>query len=751
MCRVNLPTKQSNRFSVQVLTVDNPVQHPYGGAVYTKEPIFPMTSIQHSSGRAATRPRYRFGFDIGGTFTDFVLIDSQTGEVRTHKVLTTGEAPSEAVMEGWHFLLDAAKAKSSDVETAIHATTLITNALLEGKGATTALITTRGFRDILELRREMRYDIYDLEISLPEPLVPRYRRFEVTERMNARGEVLTPLDVASLEPLVAEFEAEGVDACAVVLLHAFTNPDHEQRIREWLRARMPDVVVSISSEVAPEIREFERTSTTVANAYVQPLTGRYLDRLQRELQASGFESRLYMMLSNGGITSVETAGRFPIRLVESGPAAGALAAVFYGGLVGERDLVSFDMGGTTAKLCLIRDLTPQKSTMFEIGRVHRFKRGSGYPVLVPVVELIEIGAGGGSIARVDGLGLLKVGPDSAGSSPGPVCYGLGGTLPTVTDADAVLGYLNPDFFLGGRIQLDVAAAKEAIDRQIAAPLGLSTAEAAYGIFQVVNQSMISATRVHIAERNADARRMRLVAFGGAGAVHADRIARELKMLGYICPASAGVASALGFLTAPASFEFSRTHFAEVVDSELLELEAVFNELGREGSAVVVESGVPLNEVRLERRIEVRHRGQGHVLEVPLPEGALPEMGAEALREAFFAHYRKLYGHSHPHLAVEVTTCRLAALGPKPTVKLGESTASSADASIAIKAHRQAYFAELGGFVSTPVFDRFQLAAGMTFEGPAIVEQSDSTAVIGPLTHVRADAYLNLIVTLNYER
>jgi N-methylhydantoinase A len=710
-----------------------------------------MISTERSSGHPAGRPRYRFGFDIGGTFTDFVLIDSHSGQVRTHKVLTTPDAPSQAVMEGWRFLLESAGADGGDVETAIHATTLITNALLEGKGATTALITTRGFRDILELRREMRYDIYDLEISLPDPLVPRYRRFEATERMNARGEVLTPLDLASLEPLVAEFGAQGVEACAVVLMHAFTNPDHERQVRGWLQERLPGVVVSISSEVAPEIREFERTSTTVANAYVQPLTNRYLERLQRELQEAGFAMRLYLMLSNGGITTVETATRFPIRLVESGPAAGALAAVFYGGLVGERDLVSFDMGGTTAKLCLIRDLTPQKSTMFEIGRVHRFKRGSGYPVLVPVVELIEIGAGGGSIARVDGLGLLKVGPDSAGASPGPVCYGLGGTLPTVTDADAVLGYLNPEFFLGGRIALDVAAARAAIEREIATPLGLSVDEAAYGIYQVVNQNMISATRVHIAERNADARRMRLIAFGGAGAVHADRIARELKMLGYVCPASAGVASALGFLTAPASFEFSRTHFAEVVDDQLPALEAVFEELAREGRAVVVESGVPVADVRLERRVEVRHRGQGHVLEVILPDGALPDLGAEALREAFFARYRKVYGHAHPHLAVEVTTCRLAALGPTPTVALEERAASDADAATAVKGHRPAYFAELGGFVPTPVFDRFRLAAGMTFEGPAIVEQSDSTAVIGPDTEVRVDAYLNLIVTLRYER
>lgn len=699
----------------------------------------------HDSARVR-HPRYRFGFDIGGTFTDFVLIDSTTGEVHTHKVLTTPDAPSRGVMEGWTELLERVHAEGHEVETAIHATTLITNALLEGKGAETALITTAGFRDILELRREMRYDIYDLQITLPEPLVPRFRRFEVIERLDARGNVITPLDEASLTAAVDSVVAQGVEACAVAFLHSFTNPVHEQRARDVLADRAPHIVVALSSEVAPEIREFERTSTTVANAYVQPLTNRYLNTLQADLKAAGFERPLFLMLSNGGITTVDTANRFPIRLVESGPAAGALAAVFYGGLVGERDLVSFDMGGTTAKLCLVKDLTPQKSSMFEIGRVHRFKRGSGHPVLVPVIELIEIGAGGGSIARVDDLGLLKVGPDSAGASPGPVCYGAGGTQPTVTDADATLGYLNPDFFLGGRLSLDLDGARDAIRRHIAEPLGLSVEEAAYGIFQVVNESMISATRVHIAERNADARRMKLVAFGGAGAVHADRIARELKMQGYVCPASAGVASALGFLTAPVSFEFSRTFLTELADEELQSLDHVFRDLAREGEAVLLDSGVQPDAVRFERRVEVRHRGQGHVIEIPLPEGRLHEVGAEALRRGFFERYAKVYGHAHEHLVVEVTTCRLAALGPVPTVRLARSVPDGRDASRAQKGVRQAYFKELGGFVETPVYDRYRLGAGMQFEGPAVVEQVDSTAVIGPGTRVGVDEYLNLIVT-----
>lgn len=698
--------------------------------------------------RTTQHTRFRFGFDIGGTFTDFVLIDNVTGEVHTHKVLTTPEAPSRAVMEGWTAILERVGASGHEVETAIHATTLITNALLEGKGATTALITTAGFRDILELRREMRYDIYDLQITLPEPLVPRFRRFEVRERLDARGAIVVPLDRESAHAAVDRVLEHGAEACAVVLLHAFTNPVHERQVREVLQERAPNVVVSLSSEVAPEIREFERTSTTVANAYVQPLTNRYLDSLQAELRDAGFDRPLYLMLSNGGITTVDTVNRFPIRLVESGPAAGALAAVFYGGLVGEKDLVSFDMGGTTAKLCLIKNLAPEKSSMFEIGRVHRFKRGSGHPVLVPVIELIEIGAGGGSIARVDDMGLLKVGPDSAGASPGPACYGAGGTLPTVTDADAVLGYLNPDFFLGGRLSLDLDGARDAIERHVADPMGLTIEEAAYGIYQVVNESMISATRVHIAERNADARRMKLMAFGGAGAVHADRLARELKMQGYICPASAGVAAALGFLTAPASFEFSRTQLLVLDEAALPRLDAVFLELSKEGESVLIDAGVQPEAVRYERRVEVRHRGQGHVIEVPLPDERLVDIGAEALRQRFFQHYAKVYGHAHEHLVVEITTCRLAAIGPVPHVRLARSESDGGGVANALKGSRRAFFKELGGYVETPVYDRYRLSADACFEGPAIVEQIDSTAVIGPHTRVEVDSYLNLIVTFH---
>jgi N-methylhydantoinase A len=695
--------------------------------------------------------RYGFGFDIGGTFTDFVLIDELSGDVQSYKTLTTPRDPSVAVMEGWRELLARVGASGADVTTAIHGTTLITNAFIERKGAVTLLVTTRGFADVLDTQREMRYDIYDLHGQPVPHLVPRFLRFEVDERMDTFGAPLTPFDPAGLEAMVAELEEAGVvadvGAVAITFINAYANPAHEIEAREWLREHLPNVSVSISSEVAPMIREYERMSTTVANAYVQPLTERYLRRIQEDLRAGGFTRELYLMLSSGGITTVDTAARFPVRLTESGPAAGALAAVYFGRLTGHADLVGFDMGGTTAKMCLIRDGEPHMADTFEIARVRRFKRGSGLPVRIPTIELIEIGAGGGSIARVDELGLLKVGPDSSGAEPGPACYGLGGALPTVTDADAVLGYLNPDFFLGGRMPLDLEAARTAIETHLARPMGLSVEEAAYGIFRVVNENMISATRVHVAEQGADPRRLRLVAFGGAGPVHAHEIARALKMQGYICPASAGVASALGFLTAPASFQFARTHIARVVPETLAGLEETYRGLERDGRETLVQGGVAEGEMRFVRQADMRHIGQGHQILVTLPEGDLRTMAVPELRQRFFETYERIYGHVHDHLDVEITTCRMNASGPAPTIELKRSLVTGADPSEAVKGTRLAYFAEVGGYVETPRYDRSLLSAGSVFEGPAIVEDIDSTAVIGPRTRVEIDAYANLVATL----
>ncbi len=691
-------------------------------------------------------PRYRFGFDIGGTFTDFVLLETQSGRVHSYKTLTTPSAPSQAVMQGWRTLLAQVGAPTAAVEAAIHGTTLITNALIERRGATTALITTSGFRDILEIRREMRYDIYDLLMELPAPLVPRPLRLEVNERVGPRGEVIVSLDPEHLGSLRETLERFGVQAVAICFLHSYKNPDHERRTAAALRAWFPQMRISLSCEVAPEIREYERMSTTVCNAYVQPLSEAYVGDLIRELRAAGYSHDLYLMLSSGGITTSGTAARFPIRLVESGPAAGVLAAMFHGERIGIQDLLSFDMGGTTAKVCVIKDGRPAMTRAFEIARAHRFKRGSGFPVQVPSIELIEIGAGGGSIAWIDGLGLLKVGPASAGADPGPACYGFGGTQPTVTDGDLLLGYLNPKYFLGGRMTLNREAAEVAL-RGITDPLRLSVTGAAYAIHQLVNENMIGATRVHVAERGGDPRWLWLMAFGGAGPVHAHAIARALHMKGYICPPGAGVTSALGFLTAPVSFEFSRSVASRLTQDLLARLDEIFAELETEGRTTLMDAGVKEADMRFIRQADLRHVGQGHEIVVGLGDGPLTGVSLDrALRPLFYEKYEQLYGHAHHHLELEITTCRLTATGPRPQVALQGDGGPSGRRVAVSKDRRQCYFAESGGFADTAVYDRDLLAAGAAFEGPAIVEGTDSTIVVPPHATAEVDAFLNLIVT-----
>ena len=700
-----------------------------------------------AAGSKRGNARFRFGFDIGGTFTDFVVIDVESGAIHTFKTLTTPHEPGAAVLEGWEFLLADLGITGDAVESAVHGTTLITNALIERDGAVTALVTTRGFRDVLEMRKEMRYDIYDLLITLPEPLVPRPLRLEVGERVNGKGEVLSALDSGELEEIRQIFEEAGVTSIAVCFLHSYANPSHERFAGAWFQEHMPAVSMSLSSEVAPEIREYERMSTTVCNAYVQPLAEGYLSSLGVRLRDAGFKRNLYLMLSSGGITTLETASHFPIRLVESGPAAGVLAAVHYGGLIGESDLVSFDMGGTTAKMCLIKNGHPAMASTFEIARVHRFKRGSGLPVQVRSIELVEIGAGGGSIARIDDLGLLKVGPASAGAEPGPACYALGGDEPTVTDADLLLGYLNPDNFLGGRMPLSRETAEVVVTAKIANPMGIGLMEAAYGIHQVVNENMIAATRIHVAERGADARRMYLMAFGGAGPVHADPIARALRMKGYIIPASAGVTSALGFLTAPMSFELARSVFGPLSEDRLREFDAVYVEMEDEGRRLLAGAGLPYHEMTFVRQADLRHAGQGHEIVLELPFAELERADVEReIAPLFYDAYENVYGHAHRHLSLEIVTCRVTAVGPKPTISIRQEESTRADASPARTGSREAYFSELGGLVDTSTFDRALLHSGAAFTGPAIVEEQDSTAVIGPGAHVIVDHLLNLVAT-----
>lgn len=692
----------------------------------------------------------RIGFDIGGTFTDLVLYDEASGRIHSHKLATTARSPEAAVRAGWRTLLAEAGFSGSQVSNAIHGTTLITNCLVERKGAVTLLLATQGFGDVLDTQREMRYDIYDLHAPQVEHLVPRPLRFEAQERMDAFGGVIEELALDSLGDIAERLKRAGVtdsvESIAVCFLHAFTNPEHERQAGAWLSEHLPQLRVSLSHEVAPEIREYERMSTTVCNAYVQPLAATYLRQLEEVLREVGFEREMFLMLSSGGVSTLETAAKFPIRLVESGPAAGALAAVFYGELLDLPDLVSFDMGGTTAKMCLIKDGQPAMSDHFEIARVHRFKRGSGLPVRVPAIELIEIGAGGGSVARADELGLLKVGPDSAGADPGPACYGLGGDAPTVTDADLLLGYLDPGFFLGGRMVLDRAAAETAM-AGLADRMGLTVTETAHGIFRVVNENMISATRVHVAERGADPRSLRLMAFGGAGPVHAYEIARALKMQGFVCPASAGVTSALGFLTAPPAFEFARTHMERLDASSLSELDGIYAGLEAEGRRVLKSAGIADDNMTFTLKADLRHVGQGHEISVTLPCTRPSDMSLDAdLRPYFFARYEEIYGHAHTHLDLEITTCRLNASGPRPQVVLPEFAAGSGPDQ-ALKGSRPAYFTEAGDFVDTPVYDRYLLGRGSTVRGPAIVEERESTAVVGPRGAAEIDRYGNLVVTL----
>src|SRR6266542_2574280 len=564
----------------------------------------------------------RLGVDIGGTFTDLVVVDETTGAVRVGKVLTTSKDPAQGVEQGVQALLGDAGVAHDAVHAVVHGTTLATNALIERKGARMALLTTAGFRDTLEIRSEGRYDMYDLFIDPPAPLVPRHLRREVPERLLADGSVVRPLDESVARRVIAALVDEGVEALAICLLHAYVNPVHERRLAEIAREIAPALPVSCSSEVVPEIREYERTSTTTANVYVVPLMARYLADLEQRMAELGLPGQLYVMQSSGGIALPEEARRLPIRLVESGPAAGALAAALSARERGEPRLLSFDMGGTTAKACVIDDGVPLVARELEVARADRFKKGSGLPVRVPVIEMIEIGAGGGSIARVDRLGLLKVGPDSAGADPGPACYGLGGRLPTVTDADLILGYLDGDFFLGGRMRLDRDAAGRAIEEHVGRPLGLDLTRAAWGIHRVVNENMAAAARIHGIERGKDLRAYPLFAFGGAGPVHCWQVAKILKVPRILVPFGAGAMSAYGLLAAPLAFDFVRTAPQRLDAADWTQINGLFAEMESEGRRILRGADVPDGDVRIRRTAEMRYAGQGHEVEVELPQGAL---------------------------------------------------------------------------------------------------------------------------------
>lgn len=689
----------------------------------------------------------RVGIDIGGTFTDFLLFDGATGRFTIAKTLTTPDEPARAVASGLQQLSEESGISVEQVDQIVHGTTLVTNALIERKGAVTALITTKGFRDALEIAREHRYDLYDLFLEHPAPLAPRYLRLEMDERVLSDGSVMTPVDLDELPGLLETVRSEGVTAVAVSFLHSYQNPEHERLVYERLQELAPELTYSISSDVAPEIREYERTSTTVANVYVRPLAQRYISGLLETLAEIGFQGGLFIMLSSGGLSSPEAAARYPIRLVESGPAAGALAAAHIGRLSGRDRLLAFDMGGTTAKCCLVGQQGLTFSDEFEVSRVYRFKKGSGLPVSVPVIELIEIGAGGGSIARVDSLGLLKVGPDSAGAMPGPACYGRGGEQPTVTDADLVLGYLDPAHFLGGKMPLDVEKSITAI-ATVAEPLGLSVAEAAWGIHQVVNEQMAGAARIHAIERGEDARTFPLFAFGGAGPVHAYGVARILRAPEVIVPFGAGVASTIGFLVAPVSFDFVRTYVGKLDSLDWSEVARRFEEMIQEGDSMLTSAGASHDEIDNQRFAELRYTGQGHQVKVRIPDGSFDAGMHARLLAAFEDEYRRLYGRTAAGNPVEAINWRLVAAAPTPHLPLDLlSSEASSKRQHALKGTREAFVPETGQFQDVPVYDRYALGPDFTAVGPAIIEENESTIFIGLDAQVSVDAFSNVVIRL----
>lgn len=705
-----------------------------------------------------TNQPWRVGADIGGTFTDLIVVNSETGAFAIGKVLTTPDDPSRAVETVLKETLAGFGVDPSEVSHLIHGTTLVTNAMIERKGAKTALLTTEGFRDSIEIGRETRYDLYDLMLEQPKPIVPRYLRFDVPQRTLADGSSRKPLDHDYVKRLARELDEKKMEAIAICFLHSFTNPKDERTARELIRKVAPNLRVSISSEVVPEIREFERASTTIGNVYVQELVEKYLRKLESRLDQLGFSGSFYLMHSSGGIATVETTIKFPVRLLESGPAAGALAANSYGIASGRRDLISFDMGGTTAKICVIDDGKPLIAHEFEVDRIYRFKKGSGLPIKLPVIELIEIGTGGGSIARVDGLGLLKVGPDSAGADPGPICYGRGGKDPTVTDANLVLGYLDPAYFLGGKMELDLEGTRNAIKEKVADPLGLSIEDAAWGIHQIANENMANAARVHALERGKDPRRFPMFAFGGGGPVQAYRIALSIGSPELLVPLGAGVMSTVGFLSAPLAFDFVRSWTVKLESADWDRANDLISEMQSEGETLLDESGVSKTEIKHLRTVDMRFVGQGHEIAVELPDGVLDSKNSEsinkALKESFDKVYKSLYERSGPPVSVEITNWRVVSTGPKPNVelKISNSISQAKSATETIKGTRPAYFPETkanqtSGFTATNVYDRYAMAPGMNFEGPAIVEERESTVIVGPGAKCTVDEHYNLVIEM----
>ena len=694
--------------------------------------------------------RYRLGVDIGGTFTDATLINETTGEIRVGKVPSTPQDPSHGFMEATHRILREADVSPDEVGYVVHGTTVATNSIIEGKVARTGFVTTDGFRDLLEIQRQIRPSLYDLQFEKPRPLTPRYLCFGVPERLDAQGNVLTPLDESAVRQVAEQLRQEDVESIAVCFLHSYINPNHEKRTGEILREALPDTVISLSSEVAPEFREYFRASTTVINASISPVVGRYLQSIEARLRAEGLEAELLVMQSSGGVFTFAAASEKPVFMVESGPAAGVIAATYLGTTLGYPEVISFDMGGTTAKAGLIQNGTPRITKDYEVGAAAQTgvgaSRGAGYPIRTPVIDLVEIGAGGGSIAWVDSGGVLRVGPQSAGADPGPVCYGAGGTEPTITDANLVLGRLNPSFFLGGEIELDVNTARRAIQEKCADPLNLDVVEAAHGIVEIANAAMVNALRLVSVQRGYDPRDFVLTAFGGAGPVHANRLAAEIDVPTTIIPMSPGTTSAMGLLVTDLKHDYSTTLIQHVDQLDTAAVEETYQELEAQGGASLEREEVRQEDISFLRQVDMRYVGQSYELTVPLPAEQLDASKIDRVLEQFHVEHDRAYGYSAPTEPVEFVNLRLTAIGRIAKPRLRELEGNNTDIAAAQKATRSVYFAESDGYVECPIYDRYLLGPSCVLTGPAIVEESDSTTVIHPGYRAQVDRFGNLILT-----
>ncbi len=697
--------------------------------------------------------RFRVGIDIGGTFTDGTLVDSITGEVTTSKVLSTPSNPASGFISAVEKLLAThGNIDPAEIEHVVHATTVATNAIIEGKTAATAFITTEGFRDMLEIARQIRPSLYDLQFEKPQPLVPRQLCYEVPERLNAQGEVITPLDESVVEEVVEQIAKTGVEAVAVCLLHSYRNPAHEQRIGELLRAKLPNITISLSSDVVPEFREYLRASTTVINSSVAPVVSTYLTSIREKLNSSGVTSELLVMQSSGGVYPAEAASDAPVFMVESGPAAGAVAAAALGTSLGSPDVISFDMGGTTAKASLIRNGRPNVTKDYSVGGAAQagtgaFGGASGYPIRTPVVDLVEIGAGGGSIAWVDSGGALRVGPHSAGADPGPVCYRLGGTEPTITDANLVLGRLDPDYFAGGDMKLDLEGARNAIKIRCADPLGISVEEAAHGIVEIANTAMVNALRLVSVQRGHDPRDFMLIGFGGAGPAHTVRLAEQAGIPNVLIPLAPGTASALGLLVTDVRMDSSATLIARADSVQPADIAGHFARLENEGAKAHQSAASSSGEPVFERAVEMRYWGQSFELSVPAPNREnIDQQWLDELCESFHDAHETAYGFRAQDEPVELVNLRLTTVGKiaRPNMKKLETT--SDDPSPALKGTRPVYFSESNGVTDTSVYDRVKLPAGAQFSGPAIVEEPDCTTVVHPGWSVQVDEFGNLSIT-----